>query len=115
MSYRVINLEETGRYENAPATAPYRVSSVNTFFPLQSARIVPDVQFIDRMDELRNIEGALASFVETFQPAGSMTYRAYLNSFIVLLALAGFDWTLTTGAGTIGTVGPNATTVTGVN
>src|SRR2546430_1463430 len=39
MSYRVINLEESPRYENAPATTPYRVSTINTFFPLQSAVI----------------------------------------------------------------------------
>jgi hypothetical protein len=115
VSYLCLNLEESPRYENAPATAPYRLSTINHFFPLQAARIAPGRTDIDRADELRNIEGSVARLVDAFDPVGSLNYRAYMNTLVVLFALAGFDWTYTAGAGTLATVGPNVTAVTGTN
>ena len=115
MSYAVINLEETPRYENVANSAPYRLSTVNHYWPLQTIQLTKGRNDIDRSDELRNIEGSVSRLVDYFEPAGNLTERAYLNSFHVLLALSGFDWTYTAGAGTIATVGPNVTTVTGVN
>lgn len=115
MSYAVVNLEETPRYENAPVIAPYRISTVNHYFPLQTFGLAAGRSDIDRSDELRNIEGSPSRMVDFFEPTGSLSYRAYLNTLLVLLVLSGWDWTYTAGLGTSGTLGPNSTTATGVN
>jgi hypothetical protein len=59
---------------------------------VQSALLSPAPQFLDRSDEVRGIEGAVA---------GSTTLRAYANDLIFLLGLSGFVATVTAGAATL--------------
>jgi hypothetical protein len=113
VSYHLLQLEETPRYEAAPTAAPYRISTNKLFMPIQSARIAPSPTHLDRADELRNIEGVVPRALDVFEPVGSISVRAYLNSLVYLLELAGFVGTPTAGNGII-TDPDGATIPTGV-
>jgi len=97
--YLRLAIEETPRYEGVQELAPYRVSTVPIYMPIQTARIAPGAQFEDRSDEARNIEGGVPQIVETFEPEGALALRAYINSMTFLLQLCGYQGTVTTGAG----------------
>jgi hypothetical protein len=98
--YISLALEETPRYEGAPTVAPYRVSTDRTYLPIQTARINPNVQLMDRSDELRQIEGGVSQLVETYEPDGNITMRGYVNALTWLLSIGGWSGTRTAGAGT---------------
>jgi hypothetical protein len=104
--------EERPRFENAPAGAPYRLSSVARYFPLQSFGFQPNPQFVDRSDELRGTEGAPSQLIDGYEPAASMQMRAYVDDLIFLLQLAGFIGVYTAGAGG-GTDEVQTVTITG--
>jgi hypothetical protein len=97
-----IKTEESPVYEGATtATTPYRLSTVAAYMPIQSARIDPGPQLLDRSDEVRGIEGALARLINGYEPAGSLSVRAYLDSLVFLLNASGMTDTITTGNGVI--------------
>jgi hypothetical protein len=96
-----LRYEESPRYEGAPTTNPYRISTVARNFPLQSARISPNPTGIDRSDELRSIEGGPPQLLETYEPDGALSIRAYADDLIFLLPLAGWAGVGTAGNGII--------------
>jgi hypothetical protein len=96
-----IQFEETPRYENAPTSTPYRVSTVTRDMPVQSVRIVPAPEFLDRSDEVRGIEGGVPQLVNAFAPEGQISSRAYLDDLVFLLTAAGWTPTITAGNGSI--------------
>lgn len=96
--YFRLAIEETPRYEGVQQQAPYRISTVPLYLPVQTARIAPGPQFEDRSDEARNIEGGVSQIVETFEPEGAIAMRAYVNSMIFLLHLCGYQGVRTPGA-----------------
>jgi hypothetical protein len=92
--------EQTPRFENAPTTTPYQIANTVRYLPIQSARITPGPQGVDRSDELRGIEGSPPQLLDAFQPGGDIAVRAYVNDLIFLLGLAGFQATVTAGLAT---------------
>lgn len=97
-----IKPEEAPVYEGAAtATTPYRISTVAAYMPIQSARIDPAPQLLDRSDEVRGFEGALARLINGYEPAGSISMRAYLDSLVFLLNTCGLTDTITAGNGVI--------------
>ena len=99
-SYLVLKYEETPRYEDAPTTSPYRISSVNHYLPILSGRVAAEPQFRNRDDELRGNLSPTAQIIESYAPAGNVTVGAYLSSGIPLVGLAGMTLTFTQGDGT---------------
>jgi hypothetical protein len=97
--YLALAMEETPRYEGAVSTAPYRESTSNLYIPTTAGRINANPSFIDRADELRNLQGDVPLVVEAFAPDGAIAERAYINHLAFLLTLAGFKPTITTGNG----------------
>jgi len=108
-----IALEESPIYDGAPSAAPYRVSTNKLYLPARSARLVPDVQHLDRSDELRGIPGAPARLVDAYLPAGALSVRAYAQLLTWLFELAGFQGAVTAGGATV--TGVEQTAVVGVN
>jgi hypothetical protein len=100
MSYLVLQNEESPRYEDAPITTPYRVSTVKHYFPVIGGSIGATPSFRSRNDELRGNLSPTADIVEAFEPAGSITVGGYLNSGIPLLNLSGLLMTGVQGDGT---------------
>lgn len=98
--YFALAMEESPRYEGAAATTPYRVSTSFLYLPGSAMRINANPSFIDRADELRNLQGDVPLVVEAFAPDGAITERGYVNHIAWLLTLAGFKPTITTGDGT---------------
>lgn len=96
-----LRYEESPRHEGAASTTPYRVSTVARNFPVQSARISPNPTGIDRSDELRSIEGGPPQLLDTYEPDGAISIRAYADDLIFLLGLAGWVGTYTAGNGII--------------
>lgn len=94
-------LEESPRYEGAPATTPFRVSTVKRYFPIQTASIRPNPQLLDRSDEVRGIEGAVPQLIDGYEPDGALSMRCYLNDLPFLLEIGGFVDTITVGNGII--------------
>lgn len=109
---RVI-FEERGRYEGAPSTTPYRLSTVERFMRLQSLAMAPNPSQLRRNDELGSGEGEPPQLIDGFAPAGSFSIRAYVNDLIFWLSLSGFTPTFTPGGAAV--TGPAQTTVVGVN
>lgn len=99
--YLNLAMEETPRYQGAPAVAPYRVSTAGIFIPTTAGRINAVPSHIDRTNELRGITGAVPLVVETFAPEGSIAERAYVNNLAFLLSLSGYKATITPGDGTL--------------
>ena len=93
--------EHSPRYENAPVTTPYDVSTSVRYMPIQSFRLHPAPALVNREDELRGVEGAVAQLVNGYAPTGDISIRAYPNDMIFLLGLAGFQATVTAGAATL--------------
>ena len=93
--------EETPRYEGAPTTASYRISTDEHYPPIQNLNLDPGVAHLDRSDEQRGIEGGPEMLIETYEPAGSLSIRAYANSLTWLLHAAGMEGTYTAGDGVI--------------
>lgn len=96
-----IAYEQTPRYENAPVVAPYVVSTAVRYMPIQSFRLHPSPGLVNREDELRGVEGAVAQLVNSYAPSGDVSVRAYANDMIFLLGLAGYQATVTAGAATL--------------
>jgi hypothetical protein len=97
-----VKTEETPIYEGAATGAtPYRLSTVAAYMPIQSARIDPAPQLLDRSDEVRGLEGALARLVNGYEPAGTLSIRAYIDSLVFLLNASGLTDTITAGNGVI--------------
>lgn len=93
--------EETPRYEGAPTTTPYRLSTVTRYMPIQTVRLDPAPQHLDRSDEVRGFEGALPRLIDGYEPAGALTVRAYLNDLAFLLNSCGLTATIAAGDGVI--------------
>lgn len=100
-SYVQLAYEHTPRYENAPTVSPYDVSTAVRYLPIQSFQLAANPALVDRSDELRGIEGAVAQMLDGYAPAGNISIRGYPNDMIFLLGLAGFQATVTAGAGTL--------------
>lgn len=92
---------------------PNRKSTNLLYPPSRTARIAPSPAHLSRADEMRGIQGEVPRLIETYEPAGVLTTRAYGDLMTWLLALAGFDYVYTPGGALV--TDPNATTVTGVN
>lgn len=94
-------MEENPRHEGAPNSGDTQLSTNITYLPIQTARADPAVQFVDRSDEVRGLEGAVASIIETYEPAGNLTMRSYANPLTSILACAGLQYVVTPGDGII--------------
>jgi len=94
-----IRFEETARYEGAPIIAPYRLSSIEHFFPVTSAAVRPAPSLMDRSDEVRGHLSPTAQIVESFAPTGTVNVRGYGPPAVVLLHAAGFNMTVQAGEG----------------
>jgi hypothetical protein len=94
-------LEETPRPEGAVTTTPYRLATEKLYLPARSARLSPAPEHLDRSDELRGILGSVPRLIETYQPAGSLSMRAYAKALTWLLTLSGFTGVHTAGDGII--------------
>lgn len=92
-------MEESPRYEDAPLTTPYRISTVRHDFPLISGRLGAVPAFLSRDDELRGNLSPTADIVEAYNPAASIVLRAYPNKIVPGLHLAGLVMTGTQGDG----------------
>ena len=99
MSHVTWQFEETPRYENAPTTTPFRVSTAKHFFPITAGRIGANPQFRNRDDELRGNLSPMGDIVEMFSPEGSLAVGGYLHTAIPLLHAAGFVMTIVQGDG----------------
>lgn len=99
-SYLHLAMEESPRYEGAAATTPYRVSTTGVFLPTTAGRVNANPSYIDRTNELRNIQGGVPDLLDTFAPDGSIAERAYINHMAYLFSLAGLKATITPGDGT---------------
>lgn len=97
----------------ASTLTPNRKSTNLLYPPSRTARIAPSPAHLSRADELRGIRGEVPRLIETFEPVGVLTTRAYGDLMTWLLALAGFDYVVTPGAAGVTT--PHATTVVGAN
>lgn len=97
----VINIEESPRYEGAPTTTPYRVSTVPLYLPATAAVMNPGPSQLDRSDEIRGTLSAPIRLSETFEPSGRIATRAYVNHMAWLLHVCGFVGTPTAGNGVI--------------
>lgn len=95
--------EHTPRFENAPTTTPYDVSTAVRYMPAQSFRITPAPAPQNREDEIRGIEGAVPQVLNGYAPAGDVSVRSYANDMIFLLGLCGYQATVTAGAATLDT------------
>lgn len=98
-SYLTLRAEETPRYEGAPTTAPYRLSTIRHYFPIISGRVAAEPQMRNRNDELRGNLSPTAQIVESYAPAGSITVGAYMSAGIPLLNLSGLVLTAMQGNG----------------
>jgi hypothetical protein len=100
-----MGLEESPRYEGAPGPGtggtPYRVATERVYFPVTSAELNPDTDWLDRSNELRSIEGSVANIVDLIHPTARLAERAYFNNLTWLLSLAGFVGVHTSGDGII--------------
>jgi hypothetical protein len=103
-------LEESSRYEGAPNTTPTRLSTNVLFMPIQTAQPDPGVQQLDRSDEVRGINGAVANLIDSYEPAGNITVRAYPNLLPYILPAAGLVGTATPGAAS-GVLDPDGGTI----
>ncbi len=99
-SYLTLRAEETPRYEDAPTTAPYRLSTIRHYFQIISGRVSAEPALRDRSDELRGNLSPTAQIIDRYAPAGTITVGAYMASAIPLLNLAGLVLTPTQGNGT---------------
>jgi len=61
----------------------------------------PRTDWLDRSDEARGIEGAVANVVDQINPTGRLATRGYFNSLTWLLNLSGFLGVHTSGDGII--------------
>lgn len=95
-----VQFEESPRYEGAPTTTPYRLSSGNVkYIPSQTIRVNAVPAHLDRSDELRGIQGGVPQLIETYEPDGAVSMRAYPNIIPWFLQCAGFTATITQGDG----------------
>lgn len=110
-----IAIEESPNNEAtfASTLTPNRKSTNLLYPPSRTARIAPSPSHLSRADELRGIRGEVPRLIETYEPVGVLTTRAYGDLMTWLFALAGFDYAIT--AGGAGVTTPHATTVVGAN
>jgi hypothetical protein len=95
-----LRMEETPRYESAPSTTPYRISTVSHWIPGVEGLLVPNPSYMDRNDEIRNNLSPTAQFLDRYAPSGNIRMRSYINQIAPFLHLAGLDGTVAAGAGT---------------
>lgn len=101
--YARIAMEENPRYEGAvatPVTGPNRVSTVNFYWPLKSARIDPGISLFERNDEIRGTLSDPPTLIDAFDPTGNLNLNGYLNAIVPLLHLSGLVMTPVSGTGT---------------
>jgi hypothetical protein len=106
-------VEESPRYEGAPATTPYRLSTNVLYLPVQEAGLEPGPQFDSRGDEVRSLEGEPPGLIDGYEVTGALNVRMYGNILPYLLTIAGWTGVHTAG-GTLVSDG-NETTATGIN
>ena len=92
-------MEESPRYEDAPITTPYRISTVRHDFPVIAGRISAEPQMRSRDNELRGNLSPTAGIVERYEPAGQITIGAYPNKLVPVFHLGGMVMTGTQGDG----------------
>ena len=95
-----IALEEKPRYQFAPETGDYQVSTDVYDLPIQSMSANPAPSMLDRSDEMRATEGGPKMVIDTFEPGGSIGMRAYANPLTWLLEAGGFTGVRQAGGGT---------------
>lgn len=100
MPYFKLALEETPRYQGAPVVAPYRVSTIPFYFPLNAGMLALSPAHLDRRDELRGNLSPPPMLIDGYAPSGRISERAYANTMLVLYHLAGLEMTVQAGAGT---------------
>lgn len=98
-SYFLVQLEERARYEDAPTTTPYRVSTDKFFFPVDSGIITDNPQHMDRANELRGLLAPPPPLINGHDPAGSLSMKAYPNLLAVAAELCGLEATIEEGDG----------------
>lgn len=98
-NYLYLQMEESPRFQGAPTTAPYRISTTGVFFPTTAGRVNANPSYIDRTNELRNIQGGVPDLIDTFAPDGAIAERCYVNHLAFLLSLSGLKATITPGDG----------------
>lgn len=108
-------LEESPLNETtyALATTPNRISTNLLYPPARAARVTPAPDHLRRNDELRGIRGEVKRLIESYDPAGTITERAYADDLTFLFELMGFVGVNTPGGATV--TGPESTTAVGVN
>lgn len=95
-----IAIEETPRYEFAPETGEFEISTDVYDLPVQSLLLNGAPGHMDRSDEVRGSEGGPPMAIDTYEPAGSLAMRAYVNALPWLLEVGGWEGTVEAGAGT---------------
>lgn len=109
-----MRLEESPRYEGAITTTPFRISTTGVFLPISAFAPTPGIDFLDRSNELRSIEGAVPNLIDQVNPTARLSERAYFNHLTWYLSLLGFVGTYTAGNGVI--TDPDGTVIaTGAN
>lgn len=83
------------------AATPSRISTNKLYLPARSAVLIPGPAHLSRADELRGIAGAVPDAIDSYDPAGSLSVRAYWKDLTWLLSLAGFSGVRTAGDGVI--------------
>lgn len=87
--YMRLAFEETPRYENAPVIAPYRVSTINFYWPVRTARIDPGISLFERNDEVRGTLSDPATLIDAYDPTANIGLYGYVNPLVPLLHLSG--------------------------
>lgn len=94
-------VEESPRYEGAPLTAPYRLSSNVLYMPVQEAGLEPGPLFDSRGDEVRGLNAEPPGLIDGHEVSGALNMRAYANALPFLLTIAGWSGAFTAGDGII--------------
>lgn len=106
-------IEESPRFEGAPSTTPYRLSTNVLYMPVQEAGLEPGPQFDSRGDEVRSLEGEPPGLIDGHEVSGAINVRMYGNILPFLLQIAGWNGVVTAGGALV--ADGNETTATGVN
>ena len=97
-----MRIEESPVHENAnTAATPFRLATEKLHMPIRSSRPSPAPEHLDRSDEQRGILGSVPHLIETYNPGGGISERAYTKDLLWFLLLNGYDAVYTAGNGVI--------------